>query len=379
MNPKIPAKSRWLPCLITGWLTMIGPGLTWAGTLPPIKTVFIIMMENHQWSDIVSNSTAPYINQTLLPMASYCRQYYNPPNNHPSEANYVWLEAGSNLGIVDDNDAYANHQSTTNHLVTLLNNAGISWKAYMEDVSPGYIPLSDTNYYSCGHDPMIFFDDVTGTNNPVYPYGVAHIRPLPELAGDLTSNTVARYNFITPNLCDDMHNDCGNGAIKQGDDWLSVYVPLIMNSAAYSDGGAIFIAWDESLVNDGPIGMIVLSPLARGGGYANDIHYTHSSTLRTVQEIFNVGPFLRDAANATDLSDLFSPYSIANPGTATNGAFQFTIKGVTPGKTNIVQSSPDLATWTPISTNVPTTNQFTFSDPRVAGVASRFYRSVQLP
>jgi len=52
--------------------------------------------------------------------------------------------------------------------------------------------------------------------------------------------------------------------------------------------------------------MIVLSPLAKGGGYSNNIHYTHSSMLRTIQEIFNVSPLLGDAANANDLSDLFN-------------------------------------------------------------------------
>jgi len=51
--------------------------------------------------------------------------------------------------------------------------------------------------------------------------------------------------------------------------------------------------------------MIVLSPFAKPG-YANTIHYTHSSTLKTMQEIFGVTPLLADAANATDLSDLFT-------------------------------------------------------------------------
>ena len=50
---------------------------------------------------------------------------------------------------------------------------------------------------------------------------------------------------------------------------------------------------------------IVLSPRAKGGGYANTIHYTHSSTLRTIEEIFGLTPMLGDAVNATDLSDLF--------------------------------------------------------------------------
>jgi len=38
--------------------------------------------------------------------------------------------------------------------------------------------------------------------------------------------------------------------------------------------------------------------------------YTHSSDLRTTQEIFHRGPFGLDAANATDLSDLFDPSAI---------------------------------------------------------------------
>ena len=94
------------------------------------KHVFLILMENHNWSDIKNNSSAPYINNTLLPMASYAEQYYNPPGNHPSEPNYLWLEAGANFGISDDADPAFNHQNTTQHLVTLLSSAGLTWKSY---------------------------------------------------------------------------------------------------------------------------------------------------------------------------------------------------------------------------------------------------------
>src|SRR5437667_11926742 len=62
--------------------------------------------------------------------------------------------------------------------------------------------------------------------------------------------------------------------------------------------------WDEGDSGGGPIGMIVLSPKGKGGGYSNTIAYDHSSTLRTVQEIFGVTPLGR-AATATDLRDLF--------------------------------------------------------------------------
>jgi hypothetical protein len=274
-----------------------------------IQTVFIIMMENHNWSEIMGSSSAPYINEVLLPQASHAEQYYNPPGNHPSEPNYLWLEAGTNFGITDDNNPSANHLSTTAHLVTLLNSKGISWKAYQEGISGTKCPLVSSGLYAPKHNPMVYFDDVTGSNNPGSPYCIAHERPYAELATDLRNDSVARYNFITPDLCDDMHNSAGcttSDSIENGDTWLSSEVPQIINSQSYRDGGALFITWDEGEGgSDGPIGMIVLSPYAKGGGYSNAVHYTHSSTLRMLEEIFGVTPLLGDAASANDLADLF--------------------------------------------------------------------------
>src|SRR5450631_1856480 len=75
---------------------------------PPQRTVFVILMENHEWSQIKGSASAPYINNTLLPMGAHAEQYYNPPNLHPSEPNYIWLEAGTNFGILNDNDPTSN-------------------------------------------------------------------------------------------------------------------------------------------------------------------------------------------------------------------------------------------------------------------------------
>ncbi len=281
-----------------------------------LPTVFLIVMENHNWSDIMNNASAPYINQTLLPMASHAEQYFNPPGNHPSEPNYLWLEAGTNFGVTNDDEPAVNHQHSTQHLVTLLDQAGITWKSYQEDIDGTVCPIKSSGLYAAKHNPMVFFDDVTGSNNPTSSYCIAHVRPYAELAADLQNNKQARYNFITPNLCNDMHNTCPplNDSVLQGDTWLSQNIPVILNSQAYQNGGIVFITWDEgeglleSETNDGPIGLILLSPNAKGHGYSNTIRYTHSSTLRTIQEIFGVTPLLGDAANATNLSDLFQTY-----------------------------------------------------------------------
>jgi len=131
-----------------------------------IKTVFIILMENKNWVQILGSSSAPYINNTLLPMASHAELYFNPPLVHPSLPNYLWLEAGVNFGIFNDDPPSANHQSTTSHLVTLLQKSGISWKTYQENISGTACPLVDNGLYAVKHNPFVYFDDVTNNQDP---------------------------------------------------------------------------------------------------------------------------------------------------------------------------------------------------------------------
>jgi len=266
--------------------------------------VFLLVMENTDWSSIKGSSSAPYIN-SLLPLGAHAEQYYNPPGNHPSLPNYLWLEAGTNFGVSSDpSPPLRNVQSSTSHLSHMLDAAGISWKTYQEDedgVFDGtYCPLGYDGRYDVNHNPFVYFNDVTQNC-------IAHVRPYSEFATDLINNRVPRYNFIAPDLCHDMHEnvDCSSSnRIRFGDDWLRTEVPKILASQAYRNNGVLFITWDEAASSDGPIGMIVLSPKAKVG-YSNSIAYDHSSTLRTLQEIFGVSPMLGGAANATDLRDLF--------------------------------------------------------------------------
>jgi hypothetical protein len=281
------------------------------------------------------------------------------------------MEAGSNFGILDDSEPSVNHLFTTNHLTTLLRHAGISWKTYQENIPGDTCPVTTQYPYAARHNPFVYFDDITSDFN----YCTNHIRPFGELAADLANHTVARYNFITPNVTNDMH-DFAPGSFSsegQGDYWLSQQMPMILNSAAYANNGAVFITWDEGSPA-GPIGMIVLSPLARGGGYNNSIHYTHSSLLRSLQESFRVGPLLGGAASAASLSDLFTSLSLS--AVITNGQLALRLDGGQPSKTYYVQASSDLRNWTSISTNVATSSSILIA-PSAANHLHQFYRAIQ--
>ncbi len=373
-----------------------------------IKHVFVIALENHDWTQpatvpggiepIFQNPNAPFINglvngtalefvdgrlENISRHVSYATAYHNVlatpsgnnPHIHPSEPNYLWAEAGTNFGILNDDDPYAdsppNAQTTTQHLSGLLQRAGKSWKSYQEDIdlttsgthlinlplpeNQWTVPLvslsgvfgpgsflntynDSTQYnYACKHNPQVFFTDTNGGDNtsPSNPLS-RHYAPLQQLAFDLADNHVADYNWITPDQYNEMHSALTGGfagltgdasQIKAGDNALSRLVPLIMSSQAYRDGGAVILWWDESEedgeTGDNPddfnhiIGEIVISNLAHpnvdGLPFASSVDYSHSSDLRTMQNIFHVkasggsSPYLGDAANANDLSDLFEP------------------------------------------------------------------------
>lgn len=46
--------------------------------------------------------------------------------------------------------------------------------------------------------------------------------------------------------------------------------------------------------------------------YASALNYTYSSDLPTWQNVFHVGPYLQDVANATYFSDMFQPGGVPN-------------------------------------------------------------------
>src|SRR5262249_41271355 len=151
----------------------------------------------------------------------------------------------------------------------------IPWRSYQESISGKVCPLQGEDPpsgpqvghgYRPKHNPFVFFDTLTNGFDPNDAECIAHNRPLTELSTDLQSNAVARFNFISPNLCNDMHDTCDpqGDQVRQGDDFLSVMVPQIMSSQAYQDGGLIVIVWDECegflfFSCDHPIGMIMLS------------------------------------------------------------------------------------------------------------------------
>lgn len=280
------------------------------------SVIFVIAFENHDTTQIYGNLTnAPYINLTLLPLGGIADAYTDDllPAT-PSEPHYVWMEAGTHV-FADTTflqnwlPTASNSTASTHHLVTQIGAVtGLSWMSYQEgmDASTGVCPIYASGFYAPRHDPFLFFQDVSGdppdANNA---FCAAHHKPYTALAADLAADTIATYNFITPDLCNDMHGAAGcTGPIdnvRKGDDWLAANLPPILDYANAHDG-VVMLVWDEPDWA-GHIPFIILGPQIKRG-HVSTVAYSHSSLLKTTERLLGL-PVLPTVQAANDFSDFF--------------------------------------------------------------------------
>ena len=267
-------------------------------------TVFTIVMENHSRDAILGNGAAPYINQ--LARDGSVAAGYHDSYVHPSEPNYIWMVAGQNFGILNDDDPSRSQTiNETSHLANQIEKAGLTWKTYQEDMGQP-CDLTSHGLYAVKHNPFAYFSDINGWNGHAFASSARceqHIVDYTQLDADLAGGDIADYVFITPNMIHDMHD----GTIQDGDGWLSHEVPKILASPAYRKGGVLFLLWDEGNSQSDDPPFIAISPSTKPG-YVSRTDYDTSSFLKTVQSMLGVEPL--PCATAPDtvstMSDLFT-------------------------------------------------------------------------
>lgn len=282
----------------------------------PIEHVFVIALENHDVGSIIGNdSDAKFINDELLAKYASAANFVDRlPIDVPSEPHYVWMEAGTHIFsdhtfTNDDPPSATNSTASHDHLATQLRDRGLTFVAYQEgiDDTTGACPIAGSMHYQPKHDPFVFFQDISG--NPPDKSNAdcaAHHKPLTQLAADLSSADVANYNFITPDLCHDMHGDSGcddANAIQTSDDWLRAHLPPLIDFCD-ANAGVVFVVWDEG-ESSSRIPFLALGARAKSH-YTSDVEYDHGSLVKSVEAIFAL-PVLDAVRDTADFSDLFQP------------------------------------------------------------------------
>lgn len=260
-----------------------------------IKHIIVIVLENGEYSSVINNSRAPYEN-ILADRYALAADYFAV--SHPSEPNYVSMIAGSTLNITNDGSVSQNRRSVTN-LVDLFRMYNVSWKSYQESMPvPCDVNNSADGLYATKHNPFVYMTDITGNIT----YCQNHVVGLDQFYGDLAANALPQYSFVTPNMKDDGHDT----NTIYADDWLSNFVPRIINSSEFNSS-AVIITYDEGLTSldgGGHIATIMVGPPSVVKPGASAMFYNHYSLLATVERIFGLGTLGRNDANATVMNDV---------------------------------------------------------------------------
>jgi hypothetical protein len=309
-----------------------------------VKTVFVVAMENHNWTQpatitspqqIFQNPAAPFVNALangtsgISEQVAFANGYINAGVGvHPSEPNYIWAEAGTNLGVSNDDNPYHADcspdtvQTTDQHLTAFLTRATRTWRSYQEDtdVDAANTPLPQSAWtvplfnvsglfarpggecvdllrpvqlrleaQSDGvlqrHERRVQHDHIEPHAAAVRTAAAARARPAARHRGRLQldhAEPVQRHAHDTHGQLRRVHR-------RRRADRAGRQLPGAHRSADHGVRRVQARRCDRAVVGR---------------------EYSHSSFLRTMQEIFGVDPqhgypWLGDAVNATDLSALF--------------------------------------------------------------------------
>jgi phospholipase C len=311
----------------------------------PYAHIIVIIEENKSYEQILDPAIAPNM-VALAKRYGTATHFYGEV--HPSEANYVALLAGDTFGIHDDDAfycrpgqldpecpgattaGYVNHTVHARHLGEQLEERGLSWKGYYEDIAaPGSLavwtggpaPAAHAGLYGSKHSGFVNFASVQDD-----PKRAEHLVGFREFDADLRENRLPSFALVVPNQCNEMHGlkipdppaGCDDadvtGLIRRGDKVLGGLIAKIQASPAWRAKGdfAIVITFDEggNKSRDGCCGVTPDAPSNYGGGHiptlvitkhgprgvVDDTPYNHYSLLRTIEDAFGIDEHLGHAA-----------------------------------------------------------------------------------
>jgi hypothetical protein len=308
------ATAAWLLLLAAGCSSARQAAPAVSTTAPPAPTrdraatdddatnrVIVVVEENHSIGQIIGSPQAPFLNR-LAAKGTLLTSYF--AITHPSLPNYIAMVSGDTQGITSD---CGGCNVDAPNLTDQLEAAGISWKAYMEDLPAPCSDAHTAGAYAKKHDPFMYFDSVRGD-----PGRCAKVVPFAELDTDLAAGRLPRLVFVTPDLDHDMH-----GAGEGGDDaaltaaadrWLEGLYGRLAGSSAWREDTRLVVTWDEGdgagaggptgccggLATGGNVATIVAGPGVGPG--RDDATYSHYALLRSIETLFHL-PLLGHASD----------------------------------------------------------------------------------
>jgi len=273
-------------------------------SVPAADHVFLVVLENHSFSDVIGSPSMPYFN-SLAAQHSLAGNYF--ADLHPSLPNYFMLTVGLPETV---DDGFTGVVSDDN-IVRALVASGNTWKAYVESLpSTGYTGNDVLPLYLKHHNPFAYLSDVLASTTEA-----ANMVDFSQLSADLNAASLPRFGFILPNPQHDAHDCPGSVAVcpdsamlSATDAWLKSNIDPLINSPAFGNS-VLIITFDESNQTDianggGQVATVLVGPHVKTG-FRSMTFYQHQSTLRLIMDLLKVSDLPNAAALAPSMGEFF--------------------------------------------------------------------------
>ncbi|TYL83074.1 Ig-like domain-containing protein [Bradyrhizobium cytisi] len=226
--------------------------------------IVVLSLENENYSDIIGNPQAPYLN-SLVAQGMLLTNDYGV--THPSQPNYIALFSGSTQGI-NTNGSFPQLPASVPTLASTLAASGYTFGGYAENTAvPERQPwIHFANSANDGHDFSTFPQTAAGFAN------------LPTVS------------FVSP---DDTHNmtptSDNGGGIPAGDAWIQTNLSAYA-AWAQANNSLLIVTFDENNTNPAVTYPNHVAAIVVGGGVpagaVNDSPADPYSLLATIESLY---------------------------------------------------------------------------------------------
>ncbi len=207
----------------------------------------------------------------------------NFAQTHPSEPNYVAAIGGDYFGMNNDNFNFMDKNIST--VIDLLEQAGISWGEYQEDMPysgfEGFAYINQKNKandYVRKHNPAIIYDSVTKSNDRI-----AQVKNLTMFHSDLKHDRLPQWMFITPNMTSDGHDT----SVTTAGIWTRNFLEPLLDDARFMKNTLVLVTFDENAsygIQNRILGILLGDAVPKKLAGTTDAHfYNHYSEIATVE------------------------------------------------------------------------------------------------
>jgi Phosphoesterase family/Bacterial Ig domain len=244
---------------------------------------------------------------------------------HSSAANYLAISAGEYPAASTHGcGSVSTCADSSNNLYNQLSTAGLTWGGFMESMPAACDPKSGSGYKN-GHDPIIFYTDISAAQCQAGDVGVSSLTAQSgALWNDLQNQTLPSFSWVTPDESDDGEGSGTPAQTEQASDtWLQNFIAAVQQSNSYQAGSTVvLVTYDEGSGADLKVGenctnesldlpvtngvsaaqdschvpLFVVYPYTPAGD-SDSTFFDHYSITKAVEDIFGL-PYLAHAGDA---------------------------------------------------------------------------------